>query len=101
MTQEELLQELESLVSAMEESLSIITGAISEISGPKRVLMNLVAASQVMRQTHGLNEWRDRLMRSPLRIAALKARPLAANDPELQTLISSVLGDQKPTDRPH
>ena len=101
MDNEQLLKELESLVSAMEESLAIITGTICETSDPAPVLMNLSAAEEAMKTNSGPNEWRDRLLRSSLKIAALKARSAGSNDPALQALISSVLGNRKKTDKTH
>lgn len=91
MTNEELLGELESLVEAMEQTLAIISGTIAELRGPPRVLRYMLAQKGAVEQYHGPNEWRDRLMRDMVRIVALKARPFAANDPELQSLIGSVL----------
>lgn len=101
MNDKEILKELESLVCAMEESLAIITGTISETSDPRLLLMNLCAGHDAAKTNYGTNDWRDRLMRSSLKIAALKARTVAANDPALQTLIASVLGDRKKTDKTH
>ena len=101
MDDKEILKELESLVCAMEQSLAIITGTISETNDPRQTLRNLIASSDAAKTHHGPNEWRDRLMRSSLKIAALKARTVAANDPALQTLIASVLGDRKKTDKTH
>ncbi|HEY4698700.1 MAG TPA: hypothetical protein VIH29_11960 [Gallionella sp.] len=101
MNNEDILKELESLVCATEESLAIITGTISETSDPRRVLMNLCAGIEAAKTNNGQNDWRDRLMRSSLKIAALKARTAGSNDPVLQTLISNVLGDRKKTDQTH
>ncbi len=91
MTNEELLIELETLVSAMEDSLAVIAGTIAEVAGPAATLGHLVAGRHGMEVSHGPNEWRDRLLRSAARIVALKARPHAANDPALQDLIARVL----------
>lgn len=101
MNNEDILRELESLVCAVEESLAIITGTISETSDPRQLLMNLCASSAAAKMNYGPNEWRDRLMHSSLKIAALKARSLNLNDPTLQILISTVLGDRKETDKTH
>lgn len=101
MDNEQLLKELELLVQAMEESLAIIAGTISETTDPRRTLMNFVSAKEAIEAHHGVNEWRDRLLRSALKICALKARSQAANDPILQNLISSVLGDRKDGDSMH
>lgn len=91
MTNEELLRELESLVEAMEQTLAIISGTVAELRGPDLVLKHMLAAKGATESYHGPNQWRDRLVRDTLRIVALKARPLAADDPELQSLIASVL----------
>ena len=101
MNNEELLKELESLVQAMEESLAIIAGTISETSDPVKTFQNILAGEEAQQNIHGSNEWRDRLLRSARKISALKARPLCSNDPALQALISSVLSGEKETDSTH
>lgn len=99
MTNEEILKELESLVTAMEESLAIISGSVAAISEAPLLLKNLLSAKHAIEQQHGENEWRDRLMRSSLRIVALKSRPAAESDPALKSLITSVLeGQHKKSD---
>lgn len=100
-TNEELLQELEALVVAMEDSLAVIAGTICETSDPRRTLMNLCAGRDAIRANHGANEWRDRLLRSALKISALKARSKAAGDPTLQSLIASVLGEKTASESTH
>ncbi|MFA6015879.1 MAG: hypothetical protein WC742_12515 [Gallionellaceae bacterium] len=100
MNNEELLKELESLVCAMEESLAIITGTISETSDPVKTFQNILAGEEALQKTHGPNEWRDRLMQSARKIAALKARN-DLNDPALQTLISNVLSGRVDSDKSH
>lgn len=102
MSHEELLQELESLVSAIEDTFAILAGTIAE-TAPSRgaILKNMIAANDAMNDLHGRNEWRDRLTRSALKIAALKARSHAAKDPELASLISIVLGTKGPDDSTH
>ncbi|MDR0770732.1 MAG: hypothetical protein LBE75_05990 [Burkholderiales bacterium] len=101
MTNEELLMELENLVIAIEDTFTAITGAICENTSPSRTLKNLLAAETALNVNHGPNEWRDRLFRSPLKIAALKSRAQAVNDPELQSLISSVLSGKTEDDPTH
>lgn len=101
LSNEELLQELEQLVAAMEDSLAIIAGTISETTDPRLTLMNLCAAKEAIEANHGQNDWRDRLLRSALKISALKARSQSSTDPSLQSLISSVLGGQKTSDPTH
>lgn len=101
METEDLLRELESLVEAMEQTLTMITGTIAETTDPKRTLQHLLAAKGAAENTHGTNPWRDRLLRDSIRIVALKARPQAANDPALQTLIASVLEAPVGRDQKH
>lgn len=91
MTNEELLHELESLVEAMEQSLTIISGTIAETHGAPKTLRHMLAAKGAIEGEFGPNEWRDRLIRGMVRIVAIKARPAAQADPELQTLIASAL----------
>lgn len=91
MNNEELLEELESLVDAMSQSLAVISGSIAEAYPADVVLKSMLAAKGAIEDRHGENAWRDRLLRDMLRIVALKARPAAAGDAELQGLISSVL----------
>ncbi len=101
MNNEQILKELEALVCAMEESLAIIIGTISETSDASQLLRNLIASSDAANTHYGPSEWRNRLMHSSLKIAALKARNSGSNDSALQTLIASVLGDRKKTDQTH
>ncbi len=100
MNNEEILRELESLVCAMEESLAIIAGTISETGDPIKTLHSLLAGEEAAVKQFGQNAWRDRLMRSARKIAALKARH-DSNDPALRTLISSVLSGRKDSDQTH
>jgi len=100
MKNEEIMHELESLVCAMEESLTIITGTISETGDPVTTLHSLLAAEEAVTKQFGHNAWRDRLMCSARKIAAQKARHDSA-DPALQTLIASVLGDRGDGDKTH
>lgn len=104
-----LLHELEQLVMAMEDSLAIIAGTISETSDPAKTLANLVAGAKSVASHHGDNEWRDRLLRSALRLTALKARAQieasarhgAPEDPALRSLIASVLGGRSDEEQTH
>jgi len=98
---EALLKELESLVKAMEESLAIIAGTISETSDPVKTFQNILAGEEAQQNIHGPNEWRDRLMRSARKISALKARSAGSTDPALQALITNVLSGKKETDSTH
>lgn len=91
MNMEELLEELESLVDAMGQTMAIMAGTLAEVRGPDHVLRQILGAKGAAETYHGPNQWRDRLLRDMVRIVALKARSAAVNDPELQTLIASVL----------
>lgn len=100
MTNEELLKEIESLVCAMEESLAIIMGTISETNDPVKVFLNLLAAEDSFVKQNGQNDCRDRLLKSARKISALKAR-YDSNDPALQSLIANVLSGKKKSDSTH
>ena len=92
MTNEELLQELEQLVVALEDSFAVVTGVVAETGDPVATLRQLVAAKDAIGIARGKNGWRDRLLRSSVKIAAMKAAPHAGDDPALQTLIAISLG---------
>lgn len=109
MEQEQLLHELEQLVEAIEDSLAVIAGTISETSDPAMTLANLVAGSKSVQALHGDNAWRERLLRSALKLTALKARSkidaqVAAghsDDLPLRVLIANVLGGREEDDPMH
>lgn len=92
MEMNELLKELESLVDAIAQTMAIMSGTLAEVHGQDPVLRQILAAKGATEIYYGPNEWRDRLIREMVRIVAMKARPGAAADPELQNLIASVLG---------
>lgn len=95
MTNEELLNELESLVEAMEQVVAITIGTVAETGDPVAVLKHVLSGEQVMSVQYGPNEWRDRLMLSARRMAALKARPHVRGDSALQSLIATLLSPEK------
>lgn len=88
---EALLHELEDLVTGISQCLTMLASTQAELHGAKPVLQNLLAAKGAYEQTEGPNEWRDRLVRDMVRIVALRARPAAQDDADLQSLIASVL----------
>ena len=93
----------------MEDSLAVIAGTISETTDPAKTLANLVAGARSVEAHHGANAWRDRILRSALRLTALKARSqidaAAAlglpDDPALRSLIANVLGGRRDEDQTH
>lgn len=91
MNNEQILEELESLVEAIGQSMAILSGTMAEERGPGTVLRQMLAAKGATEYYYGPNQWRDRLVRDMLRIVATKARPESVDDPALQDLISSVL----------
>lgn len=101
MKHEELLTELESLTAAMEDAIAIISGTIADGAGAGPTLKRLLAGQTAAQQQLGANSWRDRLLRSSVRLVALKARPESSADPELQTLIDSVLAGRQKNDSRH
>ena len=101
LTNDELRRELDQLVAAMEESLAVIAGTIAETGDPQQTLMHLCAAKQSIEHHHGPNAWRDRLLRSALKICALKVRSSNPDDPALQSLAATVLGGRQNSDQTH
>lgn len=101
MTNDDLLQEMESLVEAIEQSLAITIGVISETSDPAAVLRNLLAGEMAMSNEFGANGWRDRIVRKMQLVAALKARPAAESDPSLKSLIATLLKSQEAQGKTH
>ncbi|MDA8092325.1 MAG: hypothetical protein M0T84_00165 [Betaproteobacteria bacterium] len=99
MESKKLLEELNALVNAIEDSFAIIAGTIAEQADPATTLKRILSGTDAMKAMHGQSEWRERLMRSALKIVAMKARPASSNDPELQSLIASVL--EAPTSTKH
>lgn len=100
MTNEELLQEMESLVEAIEQSLAITIGAVAASGDPVTVLRHVLRAEQAMSSEFGPNAWRDRLVRKLQIVSALIARP-HATDPSLQQLIATLLKPQTGPDQTH
>lgn len=106
MDQDELLHELEALVTAMEQSLAIITGTLAEAAGPGPTLQRLVQGQQSMERLHGANDWRDRLMGSSVKLAGIMAMSVLnrgvsqgePDDPDLRVLIDSALSGRLPQD---
>lgn len=91
MDNNELLEELESLVDAIGQCFALMSGTLSRLHGADAVLRQVLDAKGALEQYHGANAWRDRLIRDMVRIVAIQARQAAPADPELQTLIASVL----------
>lgn len=85
----------------MEDALAIIAGALSDSTSAGPTLKRLLAGQAAAQQQLGANSWRDRLLRSSMRLVALKARPESSADPELQTLIDSVLASRQKNDSRH
>lgn len=101
LTHEQLLHELESLVSALTDALAIMAGTIAEATQqPGATLKHLYSGQEAARTMHGQNEWRDRLLYPALVLVAQKAAPLAASDPSLQTLITTLLAKRPEQARP-
>ncbi|MDY0014528.1 MAG: hypothetical protein RBS40_16755 [Rhodocyclaceae bacterium] len=97
MDQEELMNELDALVDAMEQSLTILTGTLAEATGPALTLQRLLQGQKSMAQLHGPSGWRDRLLGSSLKLAAIMAmanlnRAVAQGEPD--DLAQRVLIDQ-------
>lgn len=101
MNNKELVKELNELVIAIEDSLTVLAGTIARQTGPAMTLANLVTGENAAIAQHGKNAWRDRLLGSAKKIVAIQARPLAADDPDLQSLISSVLSGRTDADPQH
>jgi len=86
-----LLEDLELLVEAIEQSMTILTGSIATQGNAGELLRQLVAAEGAMQKLAGPNAWRDRLMAKMTASAAQKARAQGVSDPALQGLVASVL----------
>lgn len=91
MEQDELLQELESLVEAFEQTFGVIAGLVAEQTDIKKAFMYVHIAESALLNQHGPNAWRDRLMRKVIATCAIKARRVASGDPHLQALIERTL----------
>lgn len=96
MNEREILEELESAIEAMEQSLIIVTGLIAEQTNAGQTLRSLLEAEQAMKRQFGENAWRDRFLRRATQMTALKARRAASGDATLQSLIASVLDPLDP-----
>lgn len=109
MEQKQMLQELERLVIAMEESLAIVTGTIAEAAGPAATLHRLLEGNKAFDTLLGPNDWRDRLLRSSKKLVAMKALTKLdmdvgqghSDDPLLRSLIATVLAGRLEDDPMH
>lgn len=91
MEEQEILEELESAVEAMEQALIALTSAVAEQSIAGTMLRDLMQAETALGMQFGANGWRDRFLRKMAIRAAQVARRQSPDDPALQTLAASIL----------
>lgn len=91
MDQQQILEELESAIEAMEQALTALAGAIAEQGDAKKTLLYLHTAEAALGAEYGPNGWRDRFFRKMQVRTALTARRRVPDDASLQTLAASIL----------
>lgn len=91
MSNEQVLEEMESLVKGIEQSFALMIGLIADRSDSALLLQDLLQGEQALSLLIGPNGWRDRIVRKMQIRAAQTVRRAGSGDEALQSLAAGLL----------
>lgn len=86
--------ELQRFGESVSDALTIVVGLMAEAVGRRQFALHFASAYSARQQTRP-DHVRDSLLLDALRLVLVKARNAHPDDPDIQTLAASVLGEQK------